>query len=605
MKRSLIAVAIAAAVGLGATACSSSAKPTSSNGGTGGGTSPTSAAAGVSGGVLNMLGTGDVDYLDPNITYYTTGYLAMRMISRQLVTYPAIQGQTTNIVPDLATELPTTANGGISADGLTYKLTIRTGAMWGTTPPRQVTAADEVRGVERTCNPAQPFGGLPDFETLIAGFQQFCDGFSKVSGTATAIKQYITTHSISGVSVDSTNPQTVIFHLTRPATYFLNQLAIPALSPAPVEYLDYVPASAQLAQHFISDGPYSVTSYEPAKSIVFGRNTAWTASSDGVRKAYVDKIVVSETGNQTSIQQQLATNTPAADMGWDSPVPTAAVPALLASKSPNLTLGQTFGTDPYVLFDTVSPNNGGALSKVAVRQALEYAINRTDLVQDDGGPQISPPLSHILPTGIDGSQDYDMYPNDTAKAQSLLAAAGQSHLHLKVLYQSSLGFEVSMFQTLQSDLGKAGITVTGVGVPSADFYTKYLEVPSVAKGGVWDLALAQWLPDWYGNAALSFFEPLFAGSPAFPPNGSDFGFYDDPTTDSLIQQASSATSTSQATALWAQADQQVMKDAAIFPITSPTQPVYHADQVHNAVYVPNLFQFDPTNVWLTPSANGD
>ena len=67
-----------------------------------------------------MLGTGDVDYMDPNISYYTTGYLALRMWSRQLLTYPAIPGQTTSIVPDLATAVPTTSNGGISSDGLTY-----------------------------------------------------------------------------------------------------------------------------------------------------------------------------------------------------------------------------------------------------------------------------------------------------------------------------------------------------------------------------------------------------------------------------------------------------------------------------------------------------
>ena len=30
-----------------------------------------------------------------------------------------------------------------------------------------MTAQDEVRGVKRTCNPIQPFGGIPDFATLI------------------------------------------------------------------------------------------------------------------------------------------------------------------------------------------------------------------------------------------------------------------------------------------------------------------------------------------------------------------------------------------------------------------------------------------------------
>lgn len=552
-----------------------------------------------------MLGTGDVDFMDPNISYYTTGYLSLRMFTRQLLTYPAIQGQTTDVVPDLATQIPTQSNGGISADGLTFKLTIKTGAMWNTSPPRQVSAKDAVLGIERTCNPKQPFGGLPDFETLIAGFSSFCAAFGKAQPTVAGIKAFLGTHSISGVSVDPTNPLTVIYKLNRPATYFPDQLAMPAFSPVPAEYLNYLPASNALAQHMLSDGPYEIASYNPTKSIDYVRNPAWSQSTDSVRHAYVNEIKVTETGNQSEIQQELQTNTPAADLGWDAPVPTNDIPGLLSSNNPNLTLGPTYGTDPYVLFNTESPNNGGLLKNVAVRQAIEYAINRSNLVQDDGGPQVAPPLTHILPTGIVGSQQYDPYPYnlDTAKTK-LAAATGGKHLHLIVLYQTALDFEVKMFQTLQSDLGKAGITVSGVGTPSADFYTKYLEVPHVGQSGVWDLALAQWLPDWYGNAALSFFNPLFSGQPSFPPNGSNFGFYNSAATNNLITQAASATSTSQAASLWAQADKQVMADAAIFPITSPVQPVFHASQVHNAVFVPNLFQFDPTNVWLTPSQNG-
>ena len=56
--------------------------------------------------------------------------------------------------------------------------------------------------------------------------------------------------------------------------------------------------------------------------------------------------------------------------------------------------------------------------------------------------------------------------------------------------------------------------------------------------------------------------------------------------------------------MWHQADQQVMTDAAIYPITNPRQPNYHADQVHNAVYIPAMQGFDPTNVWLDPARNG-
>jgi peptide/nickel transport system substrate-binding protein len=51
--------------------------------------------------------------------------------------------------------------------------------------------------------------------------------------------------------------------------------------------------------------------------------------------------------------------------------------------------------------------------------------------------------------------------------------------------------------------------------------------------------------------------------------------------------------------MWVQADQDVMKDAAIYPITDSLQPNYHASYVHNAIYITAMQQFDPANVWLS------
>jgi peptide/nickel transport system substrate-binding protein len=589
------AMAVTASLAVLLAACGSSS---SSGGGGGNGGSTTSSNAGTPqrGGTLNLLGSGDIDYMDPNISYFTTGYLGLRMWSRQLYSYPAVPGKTAVAVPDLATAAPKVTNG-----GKTYSVTIKNGVMWDTTPVRQITAADEVRGVERECNPAQPFGGLPDFETLIVGMTSFCTAFEKVSPTVAAMKAFLKSHHLAGVTVDPSDPETVVFHLTHAATYFTDILAIPAMSPAPVETLNYVPNTPDQAQHSISDGPYKVASYNPAHTITFVRNPAWKASTDTIRKAYVDTIKVNETGNPASIQQQLQAGTPAADMDWDVQVPPTDIPGLVTKKDPNLSLGPTFGTSPYVVFNLKSPNESGAMSKLPVRQALEYAMNRTELVQDDAGPTVSPPLSHVLPNGVLGAKNYDDYPYNVAKAKAVLAPM---HLHLKLLYKAADGLSPKLYQTLQSNLSQVGVTLTGVATPSADFYTKYLEVPSVASRGVWDLALTNWFPDWYGNAALSFLGPLFGGAPSFPPNGSNFGYYNDPTTNQLIAKASTAKSTADATKFWTEADHQVMKDAAIFPITSPTLPIYHASQVHNAVYIPNLAGFDPTNVWLDPSKNG-
>jgi peptide/nickel transport system substrate-binding protein len=552
------------------------------------------------GGTLNMLGQGDVDYMDYNISYYTIGYLGQRPWVRGLYAYPAIPGKTTTVAPDLATGLPTVSNG-----GKTYSVTIRTGAMWNTTPARQVTAADALLGLKRSCNPAQPFGGLPDFESLIVGYQTFCNGFAKAAPTVAGIKAYIDANQISGVKVSG---QTISYTLVHPASYFPGMLTLDSFNPAPVESLNYVPASAAAAQHTIADGPYQVQSYTPARSIVYVRNPAWKASSDPIRKAYVNKIVVSETGTEPTVQQQLQTNTASASMEFDAFPPISAVPGLVknmdAGLNHNFNLGATYSSNPYLVFNTVSPNNNGALGKVAVRQALSYGINRSHLISDDGGSTISPPLTHILPPGINGAQDvpsgFDLYPYNVAKAKSMLAAAGYKNgLNLTLLYRPDSTVSTKMAQSLQADLADINVKIKLLPAPSADFYTKYLEVPSVAKRGVWDISIAGWGPDWYGDAAVSFFGPLYSGPASFPPIGSNFGFYSDPAVTSLISKGATAGTTAAAATIWAQADQAVMKDAAIYPITDPQQPNYHASYVHNAVYVPAIQQFDPTNVWLS------
>ncbi|QIM20967.1 ABC transporter substrate-binding protein [Phycicoccus sp. HDW14] len=573
----------------------------SSNGPSAGGSSAEGAP--VSGGTLNMLGSGDVDYMDPNASYYSTGYTALRMWSRQLFTYPAVEGKTTTAVPDLAEAVPTEGRG-ISADGKTYTITLRDGAMWDTEPARAVTAGDFVRGVKRTCNPVQPFGGLPDYESLIEGFSAYCAGFAKVQPTAAAIAAYVNGHDVAGLQAP--DDRTVVIRLTKPASYLVDMMTLPAFSPAPKEWDAYVPASAELAQHTISDGPYRITAYTPTKSISFERNPAWRAASDPIRKAYVDKVQVNETVSQDSTQQQLETGTPNADMQFDNLTPPSRVPALAAKKDPNLNIGSTASSNPYIVYNTVSPNNGGALGKPEVRRAISTAIDRSNIIQVLGGNLLNTPLAHVLPGSIVGGEKaFDDYPNDPAKAKQMLAAAGYPDgLTLKVLYRNASEGQTKTFQTIQQDLGKVGITVVGVPSPNADFYTKYLQVPTVARRGVWDVSIAGWGPDWYGNAALSFFGPLFNGKAAFPPIGSNFGFYENPALDALVAEAAQAPTPEEAAPLWAEADHLVMEDAAFFPITEPRTPNYHATQVHGAVYIPAFQNFDPTNVWLAAGMQG-
>ena len=258
------------------------------------------------------------------------------------------------------------------------------------------------------------------------------------------------------------------------------------------------------------------------------------------------------------------------------------------------------------MFNTVSPNTNGALGNVKVRQALSEAISRTNIIQVLGGPKLNQALSHVLPSVIvGGEKNFDLYPYDATKAKADLAAAGYPNgLTLKMLYRNASQGSSKTFQTVQQDLSKIGVTVVGVPrrTPTSTRSTSRCPPSPSAASGTWPRP--GWGSDWYGNAALSFFNPLFSGKPSFPPSGSNFGLYDNPATNALIEQAHAAKTTDEAATMWAQADQQVMKDAPFFPITNPVQANYRATQVQGAVYVPAIQNFDPANVWLSADKQG-
>jgi len=219
-------VSIAAGVSVAAlilAACSSS----SSSG------SGSSSASGTPkyGGTLKLVGQGDVDYMDTADGYYDTTYTAFRAFVRTLYTYPTVQGgaNQVNPVPDLATAMPTVTNG-----GKTYTITIRQGAMWNTTPPRQVTAEDFIYGLKRLCNPSSPNPAQQYYTQTIQGFNTYCTNFGNAGADLTSINNFMAQNNISGLT--ATSDRTVQIQLTQPASDFINILSLYFSAPAPKEY---------------------------------------------------------------------------------------------------------------------------------------------------------------------------------------------------------------------------------------------------------------------------------------------------------------------------------------------------------------------------------
>src|SRR4051812_10766904 len=87
------------------------------------------------GGTLRLVGPGGVDHIDTASAYYATSAQILRALSRHLFAYPATDDlsspeESFRPAPDLAAELPTEANGGISADRRTYTIRLRPGVLW-------------------------------------------------------------------------------------------------------------------------------------------------------------------------------------------------------------------------------------------------------------------------------------------------------------------------------------------------------------------------------------------------------------------------------------------------------------------------------------------
>lgn len=119
----------------------------------------------------------------------------------------------------------------------------------------------------------------------------------------------------------------------------------------------------------------------------------------------------------------------------------------------------------------------------------------------------------------------------------------------------------------------------------------------IARRGVWDPAISGWAPDWFGDSAKSFFEPLFDGRTR-PPASADSGLFNDPLLNSIIDRALAAATDAASAPLWHAADIETMEEAAVFPIADPNIAIMHESRVHNWIYLPYPDQADPTDVWL-------
>jgi len=509
------------------------------------------------GGTLNFIADGDCDYWDPARTYYGFCWDMQRMLSRGLMAYKALPGSgSLDVVPDLAT-----ANGETS-DGKTWTYHIKSGLKLS--DGEVITTKMIKYGIERVFAQSVINGGPTYVITYL------CPGGPNAAGGCDTYKGPYTDKDPNhlGLSTVTTpDDNTIVFHLNKVVGDWNYIMALPASTPVPIAFDQGPKGGAHYTNNPVSSGPYMFASYTPNKSLTVVRNPNWDPKSDPFRKALPDKIVFTVDVNDDDIDKRIINNIADVNVsGTGVQVATQAQilgnPALKA-RSDNPVTGAT----RYLAIESkVAP-----FDNIHCRMAVQYGVSKVFWQTARGGPigggQIG---STMLNPDVKGYSAFDMYPDnngngDIAKAKSELAACGKPNGFTTHMRSQNTGKGKATAEAIQAGLKRIGINVViDLGAP-ATYYSQFIGSPSVLRKNNVGLMYAGWGADW--PTGFGFFSSLVDGRKILAQGNSNYSELNDPTVNSLIDQAVGSTDANKAADLWGQVDKAVMKTANLVPMT--------------------------------------
>jgi peptide/nickel transport system substrate-binding protein len=536
----VLALALAAGCGSG----------NSSSGGSGG--------APVDGGVLRGGIPDNPDHLDTGISFAVEGWELLEATNNGLLTFKkAGGGQQSVILPDIASAMPT-----VSPDGRTYSFHVRHNVMFSPPVSRAVRPSDFQYSIERLFHVGSPGVG---FYTDIVG--------------ANAYAAHKAAH-ISGI-VANDAAMTITFHLVKPDGAFLDDLAIPFAFAVP-KGTPYKDISTDPAWR-VATGPYMVSSYVPRQQIVLTRNPnfkQWTPASP---KGHVNEVDIT-----IGITPEQAVNeTIAGQLDWYM----EAVPAdrftALRKQYPKQTFLYPRNNVTYFSMNSRKP----PFDKLAVRQAVNYAIDRNALVKIFGGQGI--PSETVLPPGFGSSyQEHHLYPHNVTKAKQLIASAGATGAPVQV-WTTNAAPAPAASQYLASVLKQIGLNVTGVKQVDDSVYWDTL----LTQAGDPQIAFNHFDQDF--PEGEDFIDTTLNGEHIVNVGNNDVSNTNDPTLNAMIDRTKLMPLGEARNAQWAKIDAYFMQhDAGWAPFLHLEQATFVSARLHGLIFTGSYFELIP-EMWLS------
>jgi len=384
------------------------------------------------------------------------------------------------------------------------------------------------------------------FDSLLQG---------KIRSTKAAVYRFVD-------QIDAPDTDTVVFHLKEPSSTLLWNFSDGAIGIVPYGSGD------EMTRHPVGSGPFKFVSAETDKEVILQRNDTYWGQTPHL--ARVRFAVVPD-----ATTQALELRKGSADLTINSPMPPDTVitlehdPALVVQHGPGTRLA-------YLAFNLRDP----LLKDVRVRQAIAYALDRRPMIEYLWRTQAQPAHSVLPRQSWAYNEEGFRYDYDPDKARQLLDSAGypavngvRFHVTMKTSTDENTRLMVAV---MQQQLREVGIALD---IRTFEFATFFSDVTH----GAFQLYGLRWIG---GNEDPDIFEYAFHSS-KFPPNGANRGFYSNPRSDALIDQARRETDQNVRKQLYAKVQQVLAADLPYINLWFLDNVLVHTRRVRNVTLNPS------------------
>ena len=521
------------------------------------------------GGTMRLVARSAAGTVDPHINYTLQYWQLYQSLYDGLVGFQKAAGADGFVkVPNIAKAFPEPTN-----DGKTYVFKIRTGIMFSN--GQELGVKDVVASLRRIFKVSSPTAG----------------GFYSVIVGADACLKEPKSCTLEGGVVGDEAAGTVTINLIRPDAEIFDKLALPHAAILP----DGSPAEDAGSNPLPGTGPYVISAYDPNKGMTLSRNPHFKVWSEQAQPDGYPDVVQYDFG-LTEEAQVTAVQNGEADWMFDEP------PADRLAEMGTKNKEQVHIT-PLTAWWYVPMNTRLApFDNVKVRQAVNFAIDRKQLVNLFGGPVLASPVCQVLPPGFPGHTDYCPYTKDPGtkwsapdmeKAKALVEESGTKGQKVTIIAEDKT-VSKSIGVYLQSVLTELGYEVD-VKPISPNIQFTYIQNTNNKV----QMSITQWYQDY--PAASDFLNILF-GCSSFT-EGSDSSIniagFCDKAIDAKMQEALAlgVTDPDNANAMWADIDKAVTDQAPAAALFTPKHLDFVSKRLGNFQFN-SQFYFMVSQAWV-------